>query len=109
MNKRHLILAATQAVVRVAKQEKTEDGAAGMAGLAPEGSKPGAFAASMEIGTATASAIDLKKHKATLLFPDDRKETYPVRPDVDLTRRKVGEKVKKPWSRFHRTLEPSHR
>jgi Cu/Ag efflux protein CusF len=43
--------------------------------------------------TATVKKIDLKRHKATLEFPDGSTETFPVRKDVDLNGRKVGEKV----------------
>ena len=42
---------------------------------------------------ATVVAIDMHKHKATLEFPDGSRKTVAVRPDVDLTQRKVGEKV----------------
>ena len=42
---------------------------------------------------ATVTAIDLKRHRATLEFADGTTHTVDVRPDVDLTQRKVGEKV----------------
>jgi len=81
-------------VVRMAKPgEKNEDGGAAVVGIAPKGSKPGAMTAETYQVTATVSAIDLKKRKATLLFPDGSLKTFPVRTDVDLTKRKVGEKV----------------
>ena len=38
-------------------------------------------------------AIDTKKRKATLLFSDGVSKKYDVRPDVDLSKRKIGEKV----------------
>jgi hypothetical protein len=39
------------------------------------------------------TSINLKKHQATLLFPDGSDRTFNVRKDVDLTHRKVGEQV----------------
>ena len=38
-------------------------------------------------------AIDRTKRTATLRFEDGRTKTFPVRDDIDLSRRKVGEKV----------------
>lgn len=61
--------------------------------LAPKGAKPGGVMAAVVQVTATVTAIDLKQHKATLSFPDGSTRTVAVRPDVDLTQRKVGEKV----------------
>jgi hypothetical protein len=61
--------------------------------LAPKGAKPGGVIAGTVQVTATISAIDLKNHKATLQFPDGSTHTVAVREDVDLTQRKVGEKV----------------
>lgn len=88
------VTATSQVVVRMAKRGgKLENTALEMAGSAPKGSKPGAYAAGTETVVASVSAIDPKKRKVTLLFPDGKKETYPVRPDVDLAKRKVGEKV----------------
>ncbi|MCX6875305.1 MAG: hypothetical protein NTW21_16085 [Verrucomicrobia bacterium] len=43
------------------------------------------------VGTVT--AIDLKKHQATLRFSDGSSKSFAVRKDVDLTKRKVGERV----------------
>jgi hypothetical protein len=81
-------------VVRMAKSgEKTEDGAAALVGLAPLGAKPGVLTAETYQVTGTVTAIDLKKHKATLQFPDGSSKTVAVRQDVDLTKRKIGEKV----------------
>jgi hypothetical protein len=42
---------------------------------------------------AKVTAIDLKHHKATLQLPDGSSKSFDVRPDVDLTQRKVGEEV----------------
>lgn len=69
------------------------DGAAAMVALAPVGAKPGALMAHTVQVTATVTAIDLTSRKATLQFPDGTVKTFKVRPDVDLTQRKVGEQV----------------
>ena len=81
-------------VVRMAKPgEKSRDGASSTGGLAPLGSKPGAVTADTYQTTATVTAIDLKQHKATLRFTTGKTKQVTVRQDVDLTKRKVGEKV----------------
>jgi translation elongation factor P/translation initiation factor 5A len=69
------------------------DGAATVVALAPKGAKPGGIIANTVQVTAKVTAIDLKGHEATLLFPDGTSRTVAVRKDVDLTRRKVGEEV----------------
>jgi len=70
-----------------------KDGGAGVVLLAPEGAKPGGVVANTVQVTAKVTAIDLRHHKATLQFPDGTTRTVAVRPDVDLTRRHVGEEV----------------
>ncbi len=83
-----------QIVVFVRKPgEPAGDGAGGVVVLAPIGDKPGGVIANTEEITATVKAIDLKHHKATLLFPDGSNKTFKVRPDVDLTRQSVGAEV----------------
>jgi hypothetical protein len=66
--------------------------AAGVA-LAPVGAKPGGIVAQTVQVTAKVVDIDLEHHRATLEFPDGSTKTFPVRPDVDLTQRHVGENV----------------
>jgi len=61
--------------------------------LAPKGAKPGAFVTETQQYTAMITSLNLKKHQATLLFPDGSDRTFNVRKDVDLTQRKVGEQV----------------
>lgn len=81
-------------VIRMAKPgEKTDDGRAALIGIAPIGAKPGVLTAETHQTTATVTAIDLRKRKATLQFPDGTSKKIAVRPDVDLSKRKVGEKV----------------
>ncbi len=73
--------------------EPAVDGGAGMIALPVKGEKPGfAVGDTMEV-TATVEAVDLKSHEATLLFPDGTTKTVPVRPDVDLTKAKLGQQV----------------
>ena len=61
--------------------------------LAPVGAKPGALVADTVQVKAKVTAIDHKKHKATLQFSDGSTKTISVRKDVDLTKRSVGEEV----------------
>jgi hypothetical protein len=65
------------------------DGGADMVALAPKGAKPGGMMAS----TVQVTAIDLKHHKASIQLPNGSSKSFDVRPDVDLTQRKVGEEV----------------
>lgn len=61
--------------------------------LAPKGDKPwGVIANTVEV-TAKVKSIDLKRHKATLQFPDGTSKTFAVRPDVDLTKVPLGQEV----------------
>jgi Cu/Ag efflux protein CusF len=61
--------------------------------LAPKGAKPAGLMVETQQYTATITAIDLKRRKVTLHFPDDSTRTFVVRQDVDLSQRKVGEAV----------------
>jgi hypothetical protein len=69
------------------------DGAAAMVALAPKGAQPGGLVAEVVQVTATVAAIDTAGRTATLRFEDGHTETFPVRDDIDLNQRKVGEKV----------------
>ena len=69
------------------------DGAASVVDQAPQGGKLRTVVADTVQLTARVTALDRKHHKATLQFPDGSTRTFAVRPDVDLTQRKVGEKV----------------
>lgn len=73
--------------------EPAMDGGAAAIALAAKGEKPGVVMADTMEVTATLLAVDLKRHEATLLFPDGTTKTVPVRPDVDLTKAKLGEQV----------------
>jgi len=61
--------------------------------LAPRGAKPGGLVAEAVQVTGTITAIDPGKRTATLRFEDGTTRTLPVRRDVNLSQRKVGEKV----------------
>ena len=61
--------------------------------LAPKGAKPAGLIAATQQYTATIKSLNLKRHQATLRFPDGSTRTFNVRKDVDLTQRKVGEEV----------------
>jgi hypothetical protein len=76
-----------------AQGEPADDGQAGAVALAPIGAKPGVLMADTVQVTAKVTAIDLKRHRATLQFPDGTTRTITVRKDVDLTKRSVGEDV----------------
>ena len=69
------------------------EGEAGVVALAPKGAKPGGLVAQVTQVIATVVAIDRTKRTATLRFDDGSTKTYPVREDIDLSRRKVGERV----------------
>jgi len=69
------------------------DGYAAGVAIAPKGAHPGGIVAETVKVTATVTAIDQTKHTATVRFNDGRVETFPVRDDIDLSQRKVGEKV----------------
>lgn len=61
--------------------------------LAPKGDTPwGVIANTVEV-IATVQSIDLKRHKATLQLPDGKSKTFAVRPDVNLTKVPLGQKV----------------
>jgi hypothetical protein len=88
------VTVAEQLVVFLAeKGAPPPTGTADLVALAPKGAKPGGLMVSTTQITAKVKAIDLKNHKATLEFPDGKSQTFPVRKDVDLTQRKVGEEV----------------
>lgn len=83
-----------QVVVAVVDAEtQTADGVAGLVAKAPKGQKPGKISASTVQVTGTVTAIDTENRTATLKFDDGTSETFPVRPDIDLTKYGAGDKV----------------
>jgi hypothetical protein len=81
------------AVYMAADAPPASAGEVTLVSLAPIGAKPGGLFANATQVTAKVTAIDLKKHKATLRFPDGSTQTVAVRKDVDLSKRQVGEEV----------------
>ena len=73
--------------------DSLSDGSAALVALAPKGAQPGGVIAETTRITGTVTAIDPKQRTATLRFEDGSIKTFPVRSDVDLTQRKVGEQV----------------
>jgi hypothetical protein len=73
--------------------ESGNDESAALVSLAPKGAQPGGLIAETTQITGTVTAIDPEKRTATLRFEDGSTKTFPVRSDVDLTKRKLGEKV----------------
>lgn len=69
------------------------DGGEAMAALAGKGEQPGGVVAGSIRATATVTAIDLEAHTATLKFADGSTKIVDVRPDIDLSKQKVGAKV----------------
>jgi hypothetical protein len=88
------IAATEELVVYVAgADEASSDRGAQLVALSPEGAKPGGLMAETTQVTAKVVAIDAEQHRATLQFEDGSLRTVPVRPDVDLAKRKVGDRV----------------
>lgn len=88
------ITATEELVVYVAgADEPARDGDVGLVALAPKGAKPGAIMAETTRVTAKVIALDAEHHRATLQFEDGSRRTVPVREDVDLSQRKVGDTV----------------
>ena len=81
------------AVYMAKDNPSASEAAATVVSLAPKGAKPGGLVANTVQVIAKVTAIDLKNHKATLELPDGSTKTVAVRPDVDLTKRQVGEEV----------------
>lgn len=79
--------------VAMGTESDPPDTSDGIVSLAPKGATPGGVMAATTQLTATVTAIDLGHHTATLQFPDGQTRTIAVRHDIDLTKRKVGEKV----------------
>lgn len=79
-------------VVEMGGKDDVSGGAA-LVALAPKGAKPGGIIAEAVQVTGTVTAIDSAKRTATLKFEDGSTKTFPVRNDVDLAGRKVGDKV----------------
>ena len=85
---------AEELVVYVAGEGETpSDATEQLVALAPKGARPGGLMASTTQVTAKVTAIDSENRRATLQFEDGTTRTVAVRPDVDLSKRKIGDKV----------------
>lgn len=69
------------------------DASATMVTLAPKGAQPGGLVANTTQVVGTVTAIDTENRTATLKFEDGSTQTFPVRPDIDLSKHEVGTKV----------------
>jgi len=69
------------------------DGGVQLVALAPKGAKPGGIMAESRQVTARVTALDVEHRLATLQFEDRSIRKVAVRQDVDLGKRKVGDKV----------------
>lgn len=79
---------ASEAIEKVAP-----DGTAGLVAGAVKGAMPAGVMAETTQITATIEAIDMENRTATLSLEDGTTRTVPVRDDIDLSQREVGEKV----------------
>ena len=82
-----------QLVVLVGPKREPGTNYGGVVARAPKGAKPGAIAAEVFEVIADVSAIDTANRKATLKFDDGQTVGVDIRPDVDLTKYKVGDSV----------------
>ena len=88
------IVVTKELVVGMAGEGETPTGGAGeLVALAPKGAKPGGLMAETRQITAKVAAIDTENHEATLQFEDGSVRNVAVRPDVDLSKQKVGDTV----------------
>ncbi len=60
---------------------------------APKGANPGAIVAEVYEVVATVKSIDTVNRRATLQFVDNQTRVVPIRPDVDLSKYKAGDRV----------------
>src|SRR4051812_29134494 len=89
------IKATIRAEVTVAMSDTANPPVTSTTSVAPptRGDQPGGKFVETQQYTATITALKPKRHQATLHFPDGTTKKFIVRNDVDLTQRKVGEKV----------------
>ncbi len=92
----HVKASVTQQLVVYAREKgasSTHDAESGLIALAPKGAKPGAVMAHTVQVTTRVQSVDLKKHEATLEFPNGKTKTFLVRGDVKLSEADVGREV----------------
>lgn len=71
----------------------TPDGVSGIVALAQKGAQPGGIIAGTVQVTATVTEIDKVNNTVTLSLENGTTKTFPVRDDIDLDQRKIGENV----------------
>ena len=89
----HATVTTKVAVAMAHAGSKSGDGGETVLSTPANVAKPRAMIAETEQFTATVVAINLDRHQATLRFSDGSRQTITVRDDIDLTKRRVGEKV----------------
>ncbi len=87
------VTATEQLVVQMAQGGSADAGEAALVALAPKGAKPGGVVAQATQVIATVKKLDVANRAVTLQFEDGSTGVFPVRSDIDLTQRNVGEKV----------------
>ena len=73
------------------QEASSAEGSAALVAHPPKGGQPGGLVGETTQMTAKVVAIDLEKSAITVQFEDGSTQTF-ARPDVDLTRHKLGEK-----------------
>jgi hypothetical protein len=69
------------------------DSSTTMMELAPKGAKPGGTFTTVVQITGKVTHLNVKKHEATIELSTGRTRTFKVRPDVDLSQRRVGDEL----------------
>jgi hypothetical protein len=85
------VAVAEQLVVHLDEGEAAS--VAGSAAVAALGAQSGGMAAYVQETVGTVTVIDRERRTVTLRFEDGSTETFPVRPDIDLSKHDVGERV----------------
>jgi hypothetical protein len=75
------------------KNEPSDDGLVSQVALAERGDKPSGSVVESFQATATVVGLDAARQEAKLQFEDGSTRVFPVRKDVDLTKRSIGEEV----------------
>ncbi len=88
------VVATEELMVRLAEPgDSTDDGAVVLVDLAAKGARPGGVVAAARRATGSIVAIDPSLRTVTLRFEDGATRSFPVRSDIDLGKRAVGDRV----------------
>jgi len=85
------VTVAEQLIVFIDDENATHTG--GSASVVAQGAQPGGLVAETTEIIGTVAKIDHENRTATLSFQDGSTKTFPVRGDIDLSQREVGERV----------------